>query len=74
MAYRVLSAPNTPFEGLVNKVTVNPVGDKNNRCAVEFTADLESKDEKSKAQMEKILQDTYDGILNGTGSLKESTL
>lgn len=47
MAYRVLSAPNTPFEGLVNNVSVRQ-DEGADRCIVEFTGSFEVEDEKSK--------------------------
>ena len=71
MEYKVTSASNTPFEGLVNKITVSPLEGGNNRCNVEFTGYFEAKDEKSKTKMEETLQDTYVGILNGLKKMHE---
>ena len=71
MAYRVLSAPNTPFEGLVNDVSVRQ-GEGADRCTVEFTGSFEAEDEKSRTEMNKILQSTYEGILNGLKKMHET--
>ena len=60
-----LSAPNTPFEGLINKVRVNTIGRDESKCSVDFTGSLRVEDEKSKIRIERILQDTYTGILIG---------
>jgi Polyketide cyclase / dehydrase and lipid transport len=65
MEYKVTSASKTPFEGLVNKIRVSPLQGAKDRCVVEFTGYFEARDEKSKTEMEKTLQDTYAGILNG---------
>jgi hypothetical protein len=72
MAYRVLRAPNTPFEGLVNKVIVSPLKGADNRCTVEFSGSFESEDETSRTKMNTILLDTYDGILNGLKKMHEA--
>jgi len=71
MAYRVLSAPNTPFEGLVNNVSVRQ-SESADRCTVEFTGSFEAENENSKAEMNKVLQDAYGGILNGLKKMHES--
>jgi hypothetical protein len=71
MAYRVSSAPNTPFEGLVNNVSVRQ-GESADRCIVEFTGSFEVEDEKSKSEMTKILQNAYGGILNGFKKMHET--
>ena len=70
MAYRVLSAPNTPFEGLVNNVSVRQ-SESADRCTVEFTGSFEAENENSKAEMNKVLQDAYGGILNGLKKMYE---
>ncbi len=41
MIYMVQSAPNTPFEGLVNEVNVNPIKGNDNTCTVEFTGSFD---------------------------------
>jgi hypothetical protein len=61
----------SPFEGLVNKITVSPLQGVNDRCVVEFTGYFEVKDEKSKTGMEETLRDTYVGILNGLKKMHE---
>jgi Polyketide cyclase / dehydrase and lipid transport len=71
MEYKVTSASNTPFEGLVNKITVSPVQGNDDRCIVEFTGHLEIKDEKIKTEMEETLQNTYAAILNGLKKMHE---
>lgn len=71
MEYQVLSAPNTPFEGLLNKVRVNTVREADSKCSVEFTGSLRVEDEKSKIRIERILQDTYAGILTGLKKMHE---
>lgn len=70
MAYRVLSAPNTPFEGLVNNVSVKQ-DEGVDKCIVEFTGSFEVEDENSKSEMTKILQNAYGGILNGLKKMHE---
>lgn len=72
MEYRVIYARNTPFVGLVNKVRVKSETPSNRKCFVEFTGSLEVKDEKSKTEIEQILQDTYTGILVGLKKMHES--
>ncbi|HXX99008.1 MAG TPA: SRPBCC family protein [Candidatus Bathyarchaeia archaeon] len=72
MEYKVTSASNTPFEGLLNKITVSPRQGANDLCVVEFTGSFEAKDEKSKIEMERTLQDTYEGILNGLKKMHEA--
>jgi hypothetical protein len=72
MEYKVTSASDTPFEGLVNKITVSPFQGTNDRCVVQFTGYFEAKDEKSKIEMERTLQDTYEGILNGLKKMHEA--
>ena len=67
MAYRILIAPNTPFEGLLNEVGVRQ-SEGADRCIVEFTGSFEVENEKSKAE---ILQNTYGGILNGLKKMHE---
>jgi hypothetical protein len=71
MEYMVTSASNTPFEGLVNKITVSPLQGADARCVVEFTGYFEVKDEKTKTGKEETLQDTYLGILNGLKKIHE---
>jgi hypothetical protein len=68
---RLLSVPNTPFEGLVNNVNVRQ-GEGADMCIVEFTASFEVEDEKSKSEMTKILQNAYGGILNGLKKMHET--
>ena len=70
MSYKVLSAPDTPFEGLVNNVGVSQ-GEGADRCIVEFTGSFEVEDDKSKAEMNEILQNAYGGILNGLKKMHE---
>ena len=53
MTYTVINAPETPFEGLVNKIEVTSSSD--NMC--EDDLDMETK--------KKILDETYHKILNG---------
>jgi len=43
MSYTVTSAPGTPFEGLVNVITITPLPEKN--CEVRFTGTMTRKDE-----------------------------
>ena len=70
MTHRVLSAPNTPFEGWVNNASVRQ-GEVEDKYVVEFTGSFEVEDEKSKAEMNKALQDAYGGILNGLKKMYE---
>ncbi len=70
MAYRILIAPNTPFEGLLNEVGVRQ-SEGADGCIVEFTGSFEVEYEKSKAEMNEILQNTYGGILNGLKKMHE---
>ena len=71
MEYQVLSAPNTSFEGLINRVKVNTIKEADSVCSVEFTGSLMVKDQKSKIRIEKILEDAYAGILTGLKKMHE---
>lgn len=66
-----LNASHTPFEGLINKLRVYPLGNASSKCSVEFTESLRVEDEKSKITIERILQNTYTGILTGLKKMHE---
>ena len=63
MTYTVINAPETPFEGLVNKIEVTSSSD--NMCEVTFTGTMAGKDDLDMETKKKILDETYHKILNG---------
>ena len=73
----VTNAPNTPFEGLVNSITVKELQTREKmmkdhcKCFVEFLGKIKGHPEMAKEDVEKILQETYDGILHGLKNLHE---
>lgn len=77
MEYKVTNAPDTPFEGLVNKISVSQLqtGENkqvdSNKCSVEFIGTIKVDSEITQKDIEKILQETYDGILNGLKKLHD---
>jgi hypothetical protein len=54
----------------VNNVSVRQ-DEGADRCIVEFTGSFEVEDEKSKAEMNEILQNAYGGILDGLKKMYE---
>jgi len=54
----------------VNNASVRQ-GEVEDKYVVEFTGSFEVEDEKSKAEMNKALQDAYGGILNGLKKMYE---
>jgi hypothetical protein len=54
----------------VNNISVRQ-GEGADKCIVEITGGFKVEDEKSKAEMNKILQNTYGGILNGLKKMHE---
>jgi hypothetical protein len=71
MTYKVTSAPNTPFEELVNKVNVNLIKADDKRCMVEFTGSFDALDDGARNNLGKSLLDAYEGILKGLKNLHE---
>jgi hypothetical protein len=69
MTYTVISAPETPFEGLVNKIEVSSSSD--NICEVTFTGTMGGKDDLDMESKKRILDETYHKILNGLKNLHE---
>jgi len=69
MSYTVTSAPGTPFEGLVNVITITPLPEEN--CEVRFTGTMTGKDELNIETKKKILYETYRKILNGLKHLHD---
>ena len=77
MEYKVTNAPNTPFEGLINRITVNELQTRENmmldhyKCSVEVLGKIKVNPEMAKENVEKIIQETYDWILHGLKDLHE---
>jgi hypothetical protein len=69
--HSVQSTTITPFEGKVNKVIVSPLKADDILFTVEFTGSFDAMYDKSRPEINKMLQDTI-CILNGLKKLHET--